>query len=49
MKTYRLFLCLAAGVLALGSLAGCNTVRGAGQDIQEGGAAIEDAAEEVQN
>ena len=26
------------------SLAGCNTVRGAGQDIQKAGSAIEDAA-----
>jgi predicted small secreted protein len=25
-------------------LAGCNTVRGAGQDIQKAGSAIEDAA-----
>ena len=26
------------------ALAGCNTVRGAGQDIQKAGSAIEDAA-----
>jgi predicted small secreted protein len=26
------------------ALAGCNTVRGAGQDIQKAGTAIEDAA-----
>ena len=34
-------------VLALSfalALAGCNTVRGAGQDIQKAGSAIEDAA-----
>ncbi|WP_168012639.1 entericidin A/B family lipoprotein [Halomonas salinarum] len=26
-------------------LAGCNTMRGAGEDIQQGGQAIEDAAD----
>jgi predicted small secreted protein len=31
-------------VTALLALAGCNTVRGAGQDIQKAGNAIEDAA-----
>ena len=33
--------------LALG-LAGCNTVRGAGQDIQKAGSAIEDAAKRIE-
>ncbi len=33
-------------VLAAGT--GCNTMRGAGKDIQKGGEAIEDAAENVQ-
>lgn len=46
MKAYTRFISLAsAGLVALGALAGCNTVRGAGQDIQEGGEAIEEAAE----
>ena len=50
MKSYASILALAAaGLLAVGALTGCNTVRGAGQDIQEGGEAIENAAEEVQN
>ena len=31
------------------TLFGCNTVRGAGKDIQRGGQAIEDAADRVQN
>ena len=31
-------------VLAILALAGCNTVKGAGQDIQKAGTAIEDAA-----
>ena len=33
-----------AGVV--GSLAGCNTVEGAGKDIEKGGAAIKDEARE---
>jgi predicted small secreted protein len=36
-----------AALLALSfalALAGCNTLRGAGQDIQKAGSAIEDAA-----
>ena len=38
----RLSLVLAALALACG-LAACNTVRGAGQDIQKAGSVIEDA------
>ena len=40
MKAFATLLALS---LAL-ALAGCNTVRGAGQDIQKAGSAIEDAA-----
>ncbi|MFQ8430325.1 entericidin A/B family lipoprotein [Amaricoccus sp. W119] len=39
-------------ILALGfvvALAGCNTMRGAGQDIESGGEAISDQATETQN
>ena len=32
-------------LFAVSLLAGCNTMRGAGEDIQQGGQAIEDAAE----
>ncbi|WP_251977625.1 entericidin A/B family lipoprotein [Salinicola avicenniae] len=38
---------IALTLLALfgaGALAGCNTVGGAGQDIEEGGEAVQDAA-----
>jgi entericidin B len=35
--------------LAVAMLASCNTVRGVGQDLQAGGAAVEEAAEEVQD
>ena len=38
-------------VLMLGALVaclGCNTVKGAGKDIQEGGEAVENAAEGAQ-
>lgn len=31
--------------LAIGSLAGCNTIRGVGKDIQAGGRAIERAGQ----
>lgn len=38
-----------SAVLAFGLLASCNTIRGAGQDVQAGGAAVEGAAAEVQH
>lgn len=31
-------------LMTAGALAGCNTVAGAGQDVQEGGRAVQDAA-----
>ncbi|ATH76590.1 MULTISPECIES: entericidin A/B family lipoprotein [Halomonadaceae] len=31
-------------LITAGALAGCNTVAGAGQDVQEGGRAVQDAA-----
>ena len=34
-----------AGIVA----SGCNTFKGAGRDIQKGGEAVENAAEDVQN
>ena len=42
---------LAAAFVAgiFGSLAGCNTVEGAGKDIEKGGAAIKDEAREHKN
>ena len=40
MKTNAALLALACAFL----LAGCNTFRGAGQDIQKAGSVIEDAA-----
>lgn len=40
-RIFVLMLSLAAAVFTTG----CNTVKGAGQDIQAGGAAIEKAAE----
>jgi entericidin B len=33
----------------LGTLAGCNTIEGAGTDIQQGGKAIKDEAREHKN
>ena len=43
MKIY--FTCLLSALLAF-SLAGCNTVKGAGQDMQKGGQKISSAAKE---
>jgi len=34
---------------AIGTLAGCNTIEGAGTDIQQGGKAIKDEAREQKN
>ena len=44
MKIQMLF-----AALAVAMLASCNTVRGAGQDVQAGGEVVEEAAEEVQD
>ena len=35
-------------LLMAGVLAGCNTMQGAGKDIERGGQAIRDAAKDVQ-
>ena len=44
MKIFQILIAL----LAIGLFAtGCNTVRGAGQDIEKGGQEIQEAAEEV--
>ncbi len=38
------------GVLALGAaLAGCNTMRGFGKDVERGGERVQDAATSTQN
>ena len=42
--TMALIVMVIAGVIA----SGCNTFKGAGRDIQKGGQAVENAAEEVQ-
>ncbi|WP_211266577.1 entericidin A/B family lipoprotein [Halotalea alkalilenta] len=43
MKKYLALACLT--LLGAGALAGCNTVDGAGQDIESGGEAIQNAAQ----
>lgn len=45
---HRFALPLFAALLAVGALSACNTVRGAAQDVQAGGNAVEGAANEVQ-
>ena len=46
MKKCHTLLLLLVAALTLG-LAGCNTIAGAGQDIESAGDAIEDAAEDA--
>ncbi len=46
--TKRLLAMLMAMGLAA-ALAGCNTLAGAGKDIQQGGEAVEEAARDVQS
>ena len=40
---------LIAAALALLALAGCNTIKGAGQDITAGGQAVQEEATEAQS
>lgn len=42
-------LATALALVAALAASGCNTVKGAGKDIQKGGEAVENAAEDVQN
>jgi entericidin B len=45
IKRYALLL----GLLSAFALSACNTMKGAGEDIQSGGQKLENKAEEVQN
>ena len=46
MRTWiRLTAFVGAVLVAVMTFAACNTIRGAGQDIEEGGEAIQDAAQ----
>ncbi len=45
----RFALPLLAVLFGVGTLAACNTVRGAAQDVQAGGNAVEGAANDVQS
>jgi len=44
----RWIITTAASVLVLAVLAGCNTIAGAGKDIERGGQVIRDTARDVQ-
>lgn len=44
MRYYKVMLGAFAVLLMIGSVTGCNTFRGMGQDVQKGGQAIEGAA-----
>lgn len=41
----RSFFALLAVMIVVGTASGCNTLKGAGKDIERGGEAIQDAAE----
>ena len=45
----RMSIVLALALSAGMAVSGCNTFRGAGKDIQRGGEAIENAADDAQN
>ena len=45
MKLFKQFLALAMITVALTSLTACNTVHGAGKDIERGGEKLKDAAD----
>lgn len=47
-KKLLTFLMMLVALGALGAVAGCNTVSGAGKDIERGGEKIQDGAREVQ-
>jgi predicted small secreted protein len=50
MKSFNgTILAVVVCALTVIGLSGCNTFRGAGKDIQRGGEAVEDAAEETQD
>lgn len=44
----RKFLVSATFIAALGAVVGCNTVAGAGKDVERGGEAIQETAKDVQ-
>ena len=45
MMTKKTLLASVLALLLLGALSGCNTVSGLGQDVQEGGRVLQDAAD----
>lgn len=47
--TREVKLAIIAMVLAAGAAAGCNTIKGAGQDVSAAGAGVEEAATDAQD
>lgn len=45
MMIKKTLLTSALALLVVGALSGCNTLSGMGQDVQDGGQVLEDAAE----
>ena len=48
-KRHSWVIALVIGMLALGGLSACNTVRGAGEDVESAGKAISDTAQETED
>lgn len=49
LQKFKLLPVFAVALFSLGALSACNTIEGAGQDIEAAGDKIEDAAEENKN
>lgn len=49
MHVVRKIVLVLLAVLVIGGIAGCNTIKGAGKDIQRGGEALENAADRARN
>ncbi len=45
----RLLVLMAVSMFSLGMLSGCNTMAGAGQDVQKAGEKVEDKAEDCKD
>lgn len=49
MRIVKLMILVLMVAAVVGGISGCNTVKGAGQDLKQGGQAIENAADRAAN
>ncbi len=49
MRTVKQMILILSVLAVVGGISGCNTVKGAGQDLKQGGQAIENAADRATN